>query len=205
MSRMPAAVERRGARDRSALIAAYREGLGLAAVVVTCGPAGISVSAVGQGTGGVPDAAAVEVRWWCRRAADAERVAAAAIRWLRRCESGDGGAPAAPQCVSSPASGDASDALALAAEAIAGAAKRVNIALLSNEEVAADAVTVVARVNQEIKRLQHSGELKSVNTSYRAYRLEASARGEKALRYAEWMDKYHENLVRQLAAALRYV
>ena len=65
MSRMPAAVERRGARDRSALIAAYREGLGLAAVVVTCGPAGIRVSAVGQRTGGVPDAAAVEVRWWC--------------------------------------------------------------------------------------------------------------------------------------------
>jgi hypothetical protein len=205
MSRMPAAVERRGARDRSALIAAYREGLGLAAVVVTCGPAGISVSALGQGTGGAPDAAAVEVRWWCRRAADAERVASAAMRRLRRRDSRAGGAPAAPQCVSSPASGDGSDALALAAEAIAGAAKRLNIALLSNEEVAADAMTVAARVDEEIERLQRSGDLKSVNKSYRAYRLEMSARGEKTLRYAEWMDKYRGNLVRQLAAALRYV
>lgn len=204
MSWMPAAVERRGPRDRSALIAAYREGLGLAAVVVTCGPAGISVSAVGQGTGGIPDAAAVEVRLWCRRAADAERVASAAMRRLRRCKSRDGGVPAAPQRVSSPTSGDASGALALAAEAIAGAAKRLNITLLSNEEVAADAMAAVARVDEEIERLQRSGELKSVNASYRAYRLEASARGEKALRYAEWMDKYRENLVRQLAAALRF-
>jgi len=88
---------------------------------------------------------------------------------------------------------------------IAGAAKRLNIALSSDEEVDAEAMTVVARVDAEIERLQRSGELKSVNTSYRAYRLEASARGEKALRYAEWMDQYRENLVRQLAAALRYV
>jgi hypothetical protein len=205
MGQMEAAVERRGPRDRYALIAAYREGLGLAAVVVTRGPAGIRVSAVRQGTGGMPDEPAAEARWWCRRAADAERVAAAAMRRLRRCESRDGAVPAAPQRVSSPASGDASDALALADEAIAGAAKRLNIALLSNEEVAADAMTALGRVDEEIERLQRSGDLKSVNTSYRAYRLEASARGEKALRYAEWMDKYRENLVRQLAAALRYV
>ena len=66
-------------------------------------------------------------------------------------------------------------------------------------------MTVVARVDEEIERLQRSGDLKSVNKSYRAYRLETSARGEKTLRYAEWMDKYRENLVRQLAAALRYV
>jgi hypothetical protein len=79
---MPAAVERRGARGRSALIAAYCEGLALAAVVVTCGPAGIRVSAVRQGTGGMPDEPAAEARWWCRRAADAERVAVAA---MRRC------------------------------------------------------------------------------------------------------------------------
>jgi hypothetical protein len=67
------------------------------------------------------------------------------------------------------------------------------------------AMTVVARVEAEIERLQRSGELKSVNKSYRAYRIEASARGEKTLRYDEWMGKYRENLVRQLAAALRYV
>ena len=202
---MPAAVERRGARDRSALIAAYREGLALAAVVVTCGPAGIRVSAVRQGTGGMPDEPAAEARWWRRRAADAERVAVAAMRRLWRCKSRDGGVPAAPQRVPSPASGDGSDALAVAAEAIAGAVKRLNVALLSDEEVAAEAMTVVARVDTEIERLQSSGDLKSVNKSYRAYRLEASARGEKTLRYDEWMRHYRENLVRELAAALRYV
>ena len=204
MSQMEAAVERRGPRDRSVLIAAYREGLGLAAVVVTCGAGGVRVSAVGQGNGGAPGAAAAEARWWCRRAADAERVAAAAMRRLRRCDSRDGGAPAAPERVASPAPGDASDALALAAEAIAGAAKRLNIALLSDDEVTAAAMTAVARVDEEIERLQRSGDLKTVNASYRAYRLETSARGETTLRYAEWVNKYRENLVRQLAAALRY-
>src|SRR5204862_2871778 len=103
------------------------------------------------------------------------------------------------------ASGDGSDALAVAAEAIAGGVKWLNIALLSDEEVAAEAMTGVARVDKEIERLQSSGDLKSVNKSYRAYRLEASARGEKTLRYDEWMRHYRENLVRELAAALRYV
>jgi hypothetical protein len=202
MDRMVAASKRCGPRGQSTLIAAYREGLGLAMIAVTRGTAGIRISAVGQGSGGVPAPATAEARWWCRRAADAERVAVAAMRRLRRRESSDG---AAPECVSSPVLGDAFDALALADEAIAGAAKRLNIALSSDEEIAAEAMAVVARVDKEIERLHRSGDLKSVNTSYRAYRLEASARGEKTLRYAEWMDKYRKNLVRELAAALRYV
>jgi hypothetical protein len=35
--------------------------------------------------------------------------------------------------------------------------------------------------------------------------MEAAARGEKAVPYADWSSKYRANLVRQLAAALRYV
>jgi hypothetical protein len=69
----------------------------------------------------------------------------------------------------------------------------------------AEAMAAIARVNEEIERLQRSGELKSLNKSYRAYRIETSERGEKTLRYDEWMGKYRENLVRQLATVLRYV
>lgn len=206
MSRTEAGGESRGPRGRSALIAAYREGLGLAAVVVTHGPAGARIRAAKEGASGTLDVGAAEARWWCRRVADAERLAAAAMRRLRPCESQSGAAPvAAPQGACPAASDNASNALALAAEAIAEAAKRLNVTLFSDEEIAAEAMAVVARVDEEIERLHRSGDLKSVNKSYRAYRIETSARGEKALRYAEWMDKYRANLVRQLAAALRYV
>ena len=204
MRRMEAVEKRADTRVRSALIAAYREGLGLAAITVMRGSTGFRISAVGQG--GVMSAEpAGEVRWWCRRSADAERLAAAATRRLQRHESRDGGIEVASECVSLPASGNPSDVLARADEAIATAAKRLNIALLSDDEVHAEAMAVIARVDAEIERLQRSGELKSLNKSYRAYRLEASASGEKTLRYDQWMGKYRENLLRQLAAALRYV
>ena len=206
MSGMDAGGKSCGPRGQSALIAAYREGLGLAAVVVTHGPAGARIVAAGEGAGRTLDVGVAEARWWCWRVADAERLAAAAMRRLRRCESQNGAAPtAAPQGASPPAPDDASDAFALAAEAIAGAAKRLNVTLFSDDEITAEAMAVVARVDEEIERLHRSGDLKSVNKSYRAYRIETSARGEKTLRYAEWMDKYRANLVRQLAAALRYV
>jgi hypothetical protein len=206
MGRMVAGRECCDPRGRSALIAAYREGLGLAAVSVTRAPGGVRISAVGQGSGdGVPAADAANANWWCRRAADAERVAAAAMRRLQRRESRNGAGPAALESVSSAETDCASGARLLADEAIASAAKRLNITLLSDAEVAAEAMAAIARVDEEIERLQRSGELRSVNKSYRAYRIEASARGEKTLRYDEWMGKYRENLVRQLAAALRYV
>jgi hypothetical protein len=175
-------------------------------VVVTHGPAGARIIAAGEGAGGTLEAGAAEARWWCRRVSDAERLAAAAMRRLRRCESRSGAAAVAvPEDASSPASDDASDAFALAAEAIAGAAKRLDVTLFSDDEIAAEAMAVVARVDEEIERLHRSGDLKAVNKSYRAYRIETSARGERTARYAEWMDKYRVNLVRQLAAALRYV
>jgi hypothetical protein len=204
MRRVEAAAKRGDTRVRSALITAYREGLGLAAITVTRGPAGVRISTAGQGGGVVSTEPAGEARWWCRRSVDAERLAAAATRRLQRHESRDGSGTAASERVSSPLAGDPSDTLVVAGEAIAGAAKRLNIALLSDEEVHADVMAVIARVDAEIEKLQRSGELKSLNKSYRTYRIETSARGEKTLRYDEWMGKYRENLVRQLAAALRY-
>lgn len=62
---------------------------------------------------------------------------------------------------------------------------------------------VAARVDAELERMQRAGALKSVNQSYRAYRLETSARGERILPYAQWMERYKANLIREIAANLR--
>jgi hypothetical protein len=176
----------RESRNRAALVAAYRAGLGLAAVAVMDGAAGIRMVAIAQVGNDLPtttDKAAA--RWWCRRAADAERVVAAATLRLRRRES---------------LAGAAAD---LANKEIAAAAKRLSITLYSDDEISAAATAIIARVDQQLETLQRSGGLKLVNRSYRAYRIESSARGEKVLPYAEWINKYKESLVRQLAAALR--
>ena len=76
-------------------------------------------------------------------------------------------------------------------------------ARLSDDEICDGAMLVAARVDREIERMQRAGKMKSVNTSYRNYRLEASQRGERVLRYAEWMERYKANLVREVAANLR--
>jgi hypothetical protein len=74
---------------------------------------------------------------------------------------------------------------------------------LSADALNCEALAVAARVEGEIARMQRDGELKSVNASYRAYRLAAVARGESVVSYAEWMNRYKANLVREIAAALR--
>jgi hypothetical protein len=74
---------------------------------------------------------------------------------------------------------------------------------LSDDRIRSDAMMVAARVDAEIERMQRAGELKSVNKSYRNYRLNASAQGERVLRYAEWIQRYKANLVREIAANLR--
>jgi len=118
--------------------------------------------------------------WWCRRGADAQRLAVAATTRLRRCESCD------------------------AAAAVEHAAKRLAVAVFSDQDIARAAEAVIARVEDEIETLRQAGELKTVNRAYRRYRIEAAACGDAALPYARWFDKYKQNLVRQLAAALRY-
>jgi hypothetical protein len=78
------------------------------------------------------------------------------------------------------------------------------VTLYSDEETLAAAAALVARVDAEIEQLQRTGELKFVNRSYRTYRTETTARGETALPYAKWLNEYKVNLVRQLAATLRF-
>jgi hypothetical protein len=192
------AAARREAKGRAALLAAYREGLGLAAVVALREGMAVRVIAMSEAYAGeaLRPAGVVVARFWCRRTADAARVADAATTRLQRRGSQDdvGGLP--------PNAGAAS-ANDLRA-AIEGAAKRLRIALYSDDDIEAEADAVIARVAEEIDNLKRSGQLKSVNQSYRAYRLAASARSERAASYAVWFNKYKANLVRELAAALRY-
>jgi hypothetical protein len=76
-------------------------------------------------------------------------------------------------------------------------------ARLSERQIRSDALIVAARVDAEIDRLQRAGGLKSVNKSYREYRLEASLRGERVRPYAAWLEAYKAELVREIAANLR--
>jgi hypothetical protein len=126
---------------------------------------------------------AVQARWWCKSVGQAEwLVEEAALRAAPRSDA---------------------DAASRLNQAVLQAAKRLGITLRSDEEVARDAIAVVARLDQEIAAQQRAGGLKSVNRGYRDYRLAASARGEKVLRYADWMERYKAKLVRDIAQNMR--
>jgi hypothetical protein len=185
----PSASARRETKARAALITAYREGFGLVAIAVIGAATGMRITALGSGCdAALAPGEKTEARWWCRRALDAARIATAAKARLRRLPAGSGSA-----------------AFDLAGKAIAMAAKQCGLTLYADEETVAAALAVIARVEEEIKRLQRAGELKSVNRSYKIYRTETAARGEMALPYAQWLNEYKANLVRQLAAGLRFI
>jgi hypothetical protein len=187
----------RESKAGAALIAAYREGLGLVAIAIIHTATGIRVAALGNDRcGSLPPDGRIETRWWCRRSSDAARVTAAAVARLQHRESRDKARGVAPVA--------SSHSTQLAGMAIAAAAKQCGVTLYSDEETLAAANAMIARVNEEIERLQRTGELKSVNRSYRIYRTETTARGETALPYAKWLDGYKVNLVRRFAAALRF-
>jgi hypothetical protein len=191
------AAARREAKNRLGLMTAYREGLGLAAIAIVEDGAGPRIAVIDasheRAASGPPAVAAL--RWWCHRGADAERVAASAAQALRRESKDRVARPSADAPTCAPHNLSA---------AIEAAARRLRIALHSDDDVVTDAERSIARVEAEIQNLKRAGELKSVNQSYRAYRLQASARGEKAAPYADWLNQYKANLVRELAAALRY-
>jgi hypothetical protein len=171
---------RRNAGKRESLIAAYREGLALAAVLLVAGTDSFRLVAAGpDGETVLQPAETVEARWWCRRRSQANRVVAA-VRLTRSAAS-----------------------VALIGESVARAAERQGIALVSDDEIAEEAMRAIVRLDAEVERQMQTGALKSVNKSYRAYRLETSARGERVLRYADWMERYKADLVRDIAANLR--
>jgi hypothetical protein len=181
---------RKKADERAGFAAAYREGLGLAAVAVLCGGEGTRIIAPSPGEDGAsPAVESLQACWWCRRADDAARVAASAGRMLRRGSNDAGGSAVA----------------ARAQAAVLAAAKKLNVALHSEQDIADAAMKIATRVDAELRQQHESGGLKSINQAYRSYRLDSSARGECVLRYDEWMRKYRENLVRQIASALRQI
>jgi len=184
----------RDAKNHAALIAAFRQGLGLTGIAAPAGGGALSLIAAGAGAGSPADAAGVQC-WWCRCPADAARVAAAATARLARRK-----AQAAVD-----GRGAHSHAPGEIAAAVAASAARLRVALHSDSEICAEAERVITRVHEEIVKLQRSGDLKAVNQSYKEYRMQASARGEKVPPYADWFNKYKAKLVHGLAAALRDV
>jgi hypothetical protein len=169
-----------------ALIAAYREGLALAAVAVLHGGKGLRIATLPQG-GALPPGEKLVARWWCRRPAEAEYLADSAARSFRRSRQ------------------KSADESALACEAVRRAADRSSIQIRSDEDVAEEAGRAMARLDAEIDKQMRSGALKSVNQSYRQYRLDASSRGERVLPYAKWMHGYKIKLMREIAATMRHL
>jgi hypothetical protein len=179
-------------RDRVAhvrLVAAYRQGLGLAAIAVISGPHGVRIVAGADAEEDKIDTAeCLQARWWCRGISNADDIAAAATARLRRRSSEA-----------------TADAASHAGETVLHAARQRNVDLHTDADIAAHAETAIARIDTELEQLRRAGDLRSVNKSYQAYRLEAASRGERVTPYAQWMLSYREVLVRQLAATLRFL
>jgi hypothetical protein len=175
------------AAARSRLVAAFCEGFGLAAIAIIDGPEGVRVVAAEPGAEIVCAAAeTVHCRWWCPRVYEAASIATAVAARLHGRETCDGAALSARQ-------------------AVVRAAKQRHVDLHSDEEILKQATAAIARIDDELERLRQSGDLRPVNKSYQAYRRDAAAIGERVVPYAQWMLGYKEELVRKLAATLRYL
>jgi hypothetical protein len=168
------------------LITAYRDGLGLVPVILIAGESCARLLCSGEEPA-LTAGEAAQARWWCKSAQQGEWLVQTAMRAAQRSDADPMSRYIAPHL----------------GRAVLNAAKRLGITLRSDEEIARDAVAVIARLEQEIAAQQRGGALKSVNRGYRDYRLAASARGEKVLRYADWMERYKAKLVRDIAHNLR--
>ena len=198
-----AGARRRSSSEPSDLLASYRRALGLAAVAIVRTHKGIGVCVDAAESGEDESATAVNMvvaRWWCRSAADAKRVAAAANARMNR-----GASPSFSLSQAAAAYGRSNEGaeLEFGCASVAAAANRLGIAVQTDDEIAEEARTVAARVDAELQKLQACGGLRSINGAYRNYRLQARAGGERALRYGEWMSKFREDLIRQIAETLR--
>jgi hypothetical protein len=174
------------AAAQARLVAAFREGFGLAALAVVEGRDGVRVVAAEPGDDiAIAATERLHGRWRCRPPSEAAAIATA----VTACRKRDA----------------ADDAALLACRAVVRAAKQRHVELLSEDDVAAQAAAVIARVEDELEQLRRCGDLRPVNRSYQAYRQDAAARGERVVPYAQWMLGYKAGLVRKLAATLRFL
>ena len=183
--------------ERSRIIAAYREGSGLAGIAIISDAAGTRIRPIASNGDPAAEGEGVQARLWCDRAADAEYVATVAARQILRRESREGGAI----CPGAFGTED-SLTLSLMREAVLAAAQRRNITLHSDDEVADTALRIALHIEGVMEKLQRSGGMKTMNHSYRKYRLEARE-GERVMSYGEWRRNYKVDLVRKTAKALR--
>src|SRR6202035_490509 len=150
------AVNARAAHAR--LVAAFREGFGLAAIAVIDGPDGVRVTAAAPGAEiACAPAETVQCRWWCPRVFEAASIATAAAARLHSRETCDGAALSA-------------------CRELVRAAKQCNVDLHSDEEIVDQATAVIARIEDELDHLRQSGDLRPVNKSYQTYRRDAAAK-----------------------------
>jgi hypothetical protein len=183
---------RRQAAERPVLIAAYREGRALSCITIVRDASGLRISTIASGT-----EVGTQTRLWCRRAEDAKRVASAATGWLRRHKSNEKAQSSASPIAAEP------DLLWQVRDAALAAACRHDIVLQTDDDVAEEALRVVALIDANIDTLRLSGGFRPVTGGYSIHRSEAEERGERPMRYVDWMLKYRANLVRETAYALR--
>lgn len=87
---------------------------------------------------------------------------------------------------------------------VESAAARIGAVWKTDAEVVLAAAQVEARVNHEIASMQVTGALRDINRRYRQYRLAATAAGNMALRYADWLYEFRLSMMREVANTLRY-
>lgn len=171
---------------RQALIEAYREGLALTAIMVIGGGAALRIMVADRGAAAaLGPGETVLQRFWCARASHAGYIVDAA---KARRHGSDEQPP---------------DAVARACSSVVAAAKRLGVALQSDEQLAAEALAAIVRLDREMQVQMRAGALKSVNRAYRQYRLDASARGDRISPYVQWLERYKVKMMREIGANLR--
>lgn len=83
--------------------------------------------------------------------------------------------------------------------AVVNAAKAAAVTLTDDATVQARAAAVAADIEDRVKAMQSSGQLRGLNAEYRAAREEAAKRGVAILSYGDYLERYKIRLLYQIA------
>jgi hypothetical protein len=78
-------------------------------------------------------------------------------------------------------------------------ASALGVILVKPDSVRVHAQSVVANITAHFEAMRAAGELKSVNKSYREYRLRETSAGNKPIGYPTFLSNYLANIVKQTA------